>query len=305
MNIPRFSVVIPTFNRPVQLTRALAALARSEHPRNAFEVIVVDDGGSEPLEWAVTAFRSGMDVRLVRQSRKGPAAARNRGSELSNYEFLAFTDDDCEPAAGWLPHFARSLQRSPESLAGGQTVNGLTKNIYSTASQFILEMAYAYYNSNPIQPRFFAAHNLAMRADLFRKLGGFDEDFRASEDRELCNRWQHRGLALLYEPGAVVEHRHPLTLWSFCQQHFNYGRGAAHFHSICASRNSGRFRDHLGFYAEMPRWWQAAGDHGRNLPVGRLLPLLGLWQIANAAGFVSEAFTRGSNGSHDARENNL
>lgn len=41
-----FSVVIPTCNRPVQLGLCLRALAAQDYPKNSFEIIVVDDGGS-------------------------------------------------------------------------------------------------------------------------------------------------------------------------------------------------------------------------------------------------------------------
>src|SRR5436305_163880 len=46
---------------------------------------------------------------------------------------------------GWLSALARRLQRSPECLVGGRTVNGLTENPYSAASQLIIEMVYAFY----------------------------------------------------------------------------------------------------------------------------------------------------------------
>lgn len=50
MTGPRFSVIITTFSRPASLARTLAALARADYPHSEFEVIVVDDGGSEPLD---------------------------------------------------------------------------------------------------------------------------------------------------------------------------------------------------------------------------------------------------------------
>ena len=94
----------------------------------------------------------------------------------------------------------------------------------------IVEVGYAYHNSDPNKARFFTTSNLAVPADAFSELGGFDESFRtaASEDRELCGRWQHRGYRMIYAPEAVVHHAHKLTWSTFLQQHFNYGRGAVH-----------------------------------------------------------------------------
>jgi glycosyltransferase involved in cell wall biosynthesis len=84
-------------------------------------------------------------VRLIQQSNGGPAKGRNRGADVARNEFLAFTDDDCQPSPGWLSALARRLQRSPECLVGGRTVNGLTENPYSAARQLIIEMVYAFY----------------------------------------------------------------------------------------------------------------------------------------------------------------
>lgn len=296
MTDPRFSVIITTLNRPASLARCLAALARSDYPQGQFEVIVVDDGGAEPLEEMVARFSKEMDVRLIHQPNGGPARGRNKGAEMARNEFVAFTDDDCEPAPGWLSALGRRLQRSPEHLVGGHTVNGLKQNAYSAASQLIIEVVYAHYNTDPEHAQFFATNNMAVRGDLFRQCGGFDENFRISEDREFCNRWRYRGFTLTYEPEAVVEHRHGLTFASFCRQHFGYGRGAARFHHVCAVRKSGRLRDHFGFYGTLAhRWWAAAQSTFPSRPL-RVLPLLAVWQTANAAGFFYELlFSRSSN----------
>ncbi len=282
----RFSVIITTFNRPASLARALAALARSNYPRTEFEVIVVDDGGSEPLEPILARFETTINATLIRQpANRGPAQARNRGAEVAGNEFLAFTDDDCEPRPQWLSALARRLLHSPECLVGGRTVNGLPDNPYSAASQLIVDMVYSAYNADPANSQFFATNNLAVRADLFRSCGAFDDQFRVSEDREFCNRWRHRGQLMSYAPDAVVEHRHPLSLGAFWRQHFRYGQGAAHFHRTCAERKSGRLRDHFGFYGKLPRAWR---EGTRDMPRGqvvRIVPVLALWQAANAAGF--------------------
>jgi glycosyltransferase involved in cell wall biosynthesis len=285
-------VIITTFNRPAQLACCLEALARSEYDHRAFEVIVIDDGGSEPLDSIIAAFRSKLNLRLAVQPNGGPAKARNTGSDLARNEFLAFTDDDCEPHPRWLCALASRFQHSPECLAGGPTVNGLPFNPWSSASQMIVDLVYAYYNADSENARFFAANNLAVRTDLFRASGKFHEQFRTAEDREFCNRWQSQGRRLVFEPLAVVTHRHPLGFVAYARQHFEYGRGAARFHHLCAARNSGHFRDHFGFYARMPQLWLALWATRREPHYIRMLLLLSLWQVANATGYLRGLFNR-------------
>lgn len=286
---PAFSVVITTHDRPGPLRACLAALVRSDYPREGFEAVVVDDGGPAPLDAVVAEFRDRMPITLVHQPNAGPASGRNHGARVARHAYLAFTDDDCQPEPGWLAALAGRLRAAPEALVGGRTVNGLPDNPYSSASQLIMDMVYAFYNADPAHARFFATNNLAVPAGRFREVGGLDERFRVSEDREFCDRWRHRGYALTYEPRALVVHRHPLTLSSFWRQHFQYGRGAARFHRTRGARRSSTLHDHIGFHLRLLRWWRRARDQGADsrsrLP---LLPRVALWQVANASGYLCE-----------------
>lgn len=226
---PLFSIIIPTYNRPGQLLTCVAALARLDYPRDRFEVIIVDDGSALLPEAGIASFRDRLHISLLQQANAGPGAARNRGASRAKGRILAFTDDDCMPHADWLQTLeVRFMSASDPVIIGGTVLNVLMDNRYAMASQLIVEVGYAYHNSDPNRARFFTANNLAIPADDFHKLGGFDVTFgtTASEDRELCGRWQHRGFRMIYAPEVVVDHAHTLTWRTFCRQHFNYGRGA-------------------------------------------------------------------------------
>src|SRR5690242_16282570 len=97
----RFSVVVPTYNRPQPLSRCLDALARLYYPREQFEVIVVDDGSTESLAALVKNFQERLDIRYLREEHAGPGMARNVGAAHARGEYLAFTDDDCAPCPDW------------------------------------------------------------------------------------------------------------------------------------------------------------------------------------------------------------
>jgi GT2 family glycosyltransferase len=282
----QFSIVVPTYGRPAELAECLASLARLDWPRDRFEVIVVDDGSPSPVTLPPSDLRS----TVLRTANGGPGAARNAGAAAARGRWLAFTDDDCRPAPGWLAGFEACLRDRPDTLAGGRTVNRLAGNPWSETSQVIQDIAYAYYNADPAAPRFFASSNLAVPAERFRTLGGFlAEEMRvASEDRELCDRWRHAGFGLAFAPDALVEHVHALGLADFCRQHFRYGRGAMRYHAVRARRGSGRLRHDVGFYARFPslaRARLAALDRPR---AARVAVGLLLWQVCNTAGYVWE-----------------
>lgn len=288
-DLPFFSVIVPTYERPEQLRKCLASLAQLDYPAERFEVIVVDDGSETlPVE-IVSAARDAINARLLVQENVGPAAARNRAAADARGAFLAFTDDDCTVDAGWLRAFAARLKQTPQSLLGGRTLNALDTNRCSATSQMIIDVVYEHYNANPDDARFFASNNFAVAADLFRSVGGFNENFRTSEDREFCDRWRARGLRLSYAPAAVIHHAHPLTARSLWKQHFAYGRGAWRFHQIREARGAESFKPDMTFYLKLLRascaqasWSDAA-----------LMSALLLWsQMANTAGFFYERIKR-------------
>jgi glycosyltransferase involved in cell wall biosynthesis len=286
-----FSIIVPVFAPPSQLGGCLEAISQLRAPEGGFEVIVVDDGSPEPMDEVVEEYADRLCVKLVRQSNSGPGAARNAGSRIARGTFLAFTDADCRPAPDWLTTLAYRFRQTPRHMLGGHTVNRLTGNPYATTSQLIVDAVYEFYNREPEAARFFSSNNLAVPAQLFHEIGGFDRTFfrDASEDRELCDRWRHGGHQMLYLPEAVVYHAHALTLAGFCRQHFTYGRGAWHYREVRARRGSGRLRDDMGFHA---RLFPLLRRPLAKLPPGcrwSVPPLLVMWQALNAAGFFYEA----------------
>jgi GT2 family glycosyltransferase len=198
-------------------------------------VIVVDDGSKTPPEAVVRNFCDQINITLLTRPNSGPASARNTGAAHAKGEFLAFTDHDCASDPAWLKALANRFRAAPDHMIGGQTINALSENIVSTASQQLISYLYDYYNLSYKRTRLFISNNLAVPAEQFRTIGGFDTSFQlaAGEDREFSDRWLHHGYQTTYAPEAMVYHAHALALLSFCGQHFNYGRGLSAFMS-CA-----------------------------------------------------------------------
>ena len=292
--LPQFSIVIPTHNRPSQLTRCLESLLRLEPSAGGHEVIVVDDASAAPLDGAVAPFAGRLAITLIRAPKGGPAAARNLGAAHARGEYLAFTDDDCEPSENWLQALDRCFQQKPEGLVGGRTANAMPRNIYSEASQCLLDFLYGWQESKSgCGSRFFASNNLAVSRLRFESLGGFSPayPFAAAEDRDFCARWIERGWELVYAPAAQVLHFHALSPFEFFLQHFTYGRGARTFHTTRATRGAGpRVMEPWGFYAGMIRH---AMRKGAKFPQALILAMLmGVSQLATAAGYFLEGRAR-------------
>jgi len=230
---PSFSIVIPTYQRPFELARCLEAIENLNYPKEKFEVIVVDDGGGIE-EKLLSPLRPNSNLILLHQENCGPATARNRGAQLAKNDYLAFTDDDCEPDADWLNKFAEQIKVTPEHLLGGQVINALESNIYSTASQMLVSYFHNYGERFNPNFAFFATNNMTLLRSKFLSLGGFDESFTlaAAEDRDFSSRWRETNHKMDFLETAIVRHSHNLGWKSFLRQHFNYGRGGFRFHNL-------------------------------------------------------------------------
>jgi glycosyltransferase involved in cell wall biosynthesis len=289
---PTVTIVIPTFARPAELRRCLDGIARLDAGTISFEVVVVDDGGPEPLDGLVESYADRLDIRLIRQPRAGPAAARNAGAALARGTFLAFIDDDCTPGADWLSELVRELERDDRRLLGGRVENALVENPYATASEHITAFVYDYTGTPGAREPFFTTNNIALAAGLFHAVGGFETSIPSAtaEDKEFCDRWTAHGLALAHAPSAVVHHAHDLTFTRFLRQQFDYGRGFLTFRLMRRSRGASPFLpEPPKFYVDL-----LLSPMRRPSSVGRwrLTALVATAQLARFAGALREAATR-------------
>lgn len=295
-SLPRFSIVIPTRGRASQLAACLRGIARLDYPRDRLEVIVVDDGSDEPPIADVAEAARTMDVMLVeRKENGGPGAARNSGIAQASGEYIAFLGDDCEPAPGWLQALVRRFAGCSECLIGGQIVNALPSNLFSTASDHLIGYLYSHYNRDPDRAQFFTPNNMAAPRTRFIESGGFESGWGLTgEDRELCDRWLHRGGRLAYAHEAVVRHTHPLGLVSFWQQQVRYGRGTYKYRRRQRQPREGRIApEPVSFYVNLVRFPLTRETGAR---AWALAALLALSQAANAAGFLVEAARESASG---------
>jgi len=290
---PTVSVVIPTHDRGEQLLRCIRAIAAVAPPAGGVEVVVVNDGGAPPSPDALTDAGHGLSVRLLDQPRSGPAAARNRGAAAASGRVLAFTDDDCEPARGWLETLEQRLERDPDVIVAGRAVSLHPENDWATAGQLLTDHLHRWYNGDPESGSFVTSNNLAVSARTFHVLGGFDASFpsAAAEDREFAERALREGHRLVYLPDAVVGHRHRLTPRAFLRQHYGYGRGARRVLRARRRAGGGMVFEPPGFYTQLLRSpWR---EH-RGLRAARLAALLAASQAAHTAGFVREGLRKRS-----------
>lgn len=208
--IRRVSVVVPTYRRPALLSRCLAALLAQDYDPGAYEILIADDATSDDTRRLVEAWADdlgpphhGPPIRYIPVTHThGPAAARNAGWRAATGEIIAFTDDDCLPAPGWLKAGVGGFGKGVIGVWGRVQVP-----LPARPSDYEWDAA-------RLEHTQFVTANCFCRREALAAIGGFDERFTAPwrEDSDLffnlLERYGQEGQrpALVCEPGAVVLH---------------------------------------------------------------------------------------------------
>lgn len=196
MGLPEVSVVIPTRFRETRLAFALDALASQTLAPDRFEVIVVRAPDAE--QGLLTEAPAGLQVQFLRSEQAGPAAQRNLGWRTARAKLIAFTDDDCRPAADWLEHLLAA--RAPRTILQGRTETDPDER--DLLHGFARSMNVTDFDS------WAPTCNIAYPRELLELCSGFDEQFRIAwgEDTDLALRAKSAGAEQVYVPEALVWH---------------------------------------------------------------------------------------------------
>lgn len=196
---PRFSVVLPTHDRPHRLQAAVESVL--EQTFTDFELWIVDDGsGSETVDMS---RRLAVDPR-VRVLRNAPAcgapAARNAGIRAATGDYVAFMDDDCI----WHPE---RLERIHRFIGSRGTVPGYV----ATQTVACTQGPPVHYTVDPVLPADeppwrAGTHMIVARRGVLTEIDGFDERLPRAHDWDLAVRLvEHTEWALLAEPLVWAE----------------------------------------------------------------------------------------------------
>jgi GT2 family glycosyltransferase len=255
---PDITVVICTRDRIDHLRGALASVLEVDYP--SFEVVVVDNASATDATTRYVTELGDPRVRVVSEPVAGLSRARNTGLRAARHSIVAFTDDDVVVDARWLSSIARGFARNSRVAC----VSGIVP------SGEIRTQAQAYFDrrvgwASSVTPRIFSladppadvplfpfqvgiygtGANFAVRRDRMFDLGGFDEALgvgsptNGGEDLDMFFRVLMAGDKLVYEPAAIVWHRHRADSDALAVQARGYGLGlGAWLTTVATNRRS-------------------------------------------------------------------
>jgi glycosyltransferase involved in cell wall biosynthesis len=290
---PLVTIAVCTRDRSTDLARCLDALAAVEYPR--VELLVVDnaprDGSTEQL------VRDRYPcARYVREPRPGLDWARNRAIAEATGEIICFTDDDALVDPRWVRALVATFTESPEAMA---VTGPVVPSELETAAQTMFE-AYGGFGRGSTRSwaaidrlagepgwreansgKFGTGANMAFRRELFTLIGGFDPALDVGTptggggDLDMFFRVVREGHVLVYEPTAIVHHRHRREYAELRRQLFSWGSGfVAH-----VTGNVVRYPEDSAGFARLMLWWLrrwivGRWRNGRRQPPGYPLELI-------------------------------
>jgi O-antigen biosynthesis protein len=249
---PLVTVAVCTRDRVSHLTQCLESLGELKYP--ALDLLLVDNAPSSDAT-RLLVFRDYPNIRYVLEPRPGLDWARNRAIHEARGEIIAYADDDTVVDPGWVMAIVRAFSEDPEVMA----VTGLVVPYeLETEAQILFEDRAGFgrgferkkYGEVRRDGRRAARHygnvgkfgtgaNMAYRRAVFAQIGGFDPALdigtisEGGGDLEMFFRVVKSGFKLVYEPNAVVYHRHRRDYAQLRTQLSGWGIGCSSYLMRC------------------------------------------------------------------------
>ncbi|MEZ3520324.1 MAG: glycosyltransferase [Muribaculaceae bacterium] len=224
MKTPRYSVIVPVYNRRDEITGlAESLLGQTEH---SFELVVVEDGSTEPCGDIIEDMcRRGLDAKYFFKSNEGRSIARNYGMERASGSYFVFFDSDCVIPPDYFRTLSNVLDTAPVDCYGGpdaahESFSDTQKAINYAMTSFLTTggIRGGKVRLDKFVPRTF---NMGFSRAVYERVGGFREMF--SEDIDMSTRIRHAGCGIGLIREVPVWHRRRVDLRRFFRQVYVFG----------------------------------------------------------------------------------
>lgn len=208
-NPPVFSIVLPTYNRPELLRRAIASVCRQTF--GDFELIIVDDGSTKSCTSALPD-PGDPRIQLIRYPANiGAAGARNVGVEAARGTYISFLDDDDEYRSSFLSSTYARLKETPDrfglswcSIEYIRHAQDPDERPRRVAKKF----ATKYKNRMLLFQKFLSigmGYGVTLKASCLKKVGRFNEDLNVGSDTDFFFRVLSHGFVPVVVPGVQIK----------------------------------------------------------------------------------------------------
>jgi glycosyltransferase involved in cell wall biosynthesis len=224
MASPKYSIIVPVYNRPQELEDLLRSLTHQTF--KDFDVLIIEDGSTIKSDKVFEKYSTALNLHYLFKPNSGPGPSRNFGFEHATGKYFIVFDSDCQIPPHYLDSVEIFFQSTPLDAWGGpdrghENFTALQQAMACTMSSVLTTGGIRGGKSKNFQPRSF---NMGITQEVFKITGGFHFD-RFAEDIELSVRMKKLGLRVGLIPEAFVYHQRRATLKDFYHQVSNFGKG--------------------------------------------------------------------------------
>ncbi len=187
-----FSVVIPLYNKEDCVLKTLNSVLGQSY--GDFEVVIVDDGSTDNSLEVVSSVHDER-IRVYSQLNAGPSAARNRGIQQAEGDFVAFIDADDLWHQDFLMEMSRLISDFPDGDIYGFN-HAIIKNGEISARDSVDFRGYVSVKWD-FFPFFYWTSSSCCRTKSIKAIGGFDERIFYGEDWDVWLRLLLNGRGVL------------------------------------------------------------------------------------------------------------
>ena len=217
------SIIVPVYNGAHTIEECIKSLLNLEYPEDKYEIIIVDNNSTDTTVEIVKKY----PVKLLHEGKQSSYPARNLGIKNAKGEIVAFTDADCIVDKMWLEQMVKTFEDETTAGMGGEILAYNPKSIaerYSDKSDVLSQKDNFEYKFVNLKMPFIATANAAYKKEILDEIGHFDDSFLISGDIDLTWRVLMKGYRMVYEPKALVFHRHRTTPYALFKQFLGYGK---------------------------------------------------------------------------------
>jgi len=223
---PMFSLIIPVFNRPDEITELLQSLAISNY-KSDFEVVVIEDGSTIKCEEITNIYQDKINISYYFKENSGPGDSRNFGMKKAKGDYFIILDSDCILPENYLNEVEINLQNNYVDCFGGpdqalDSFSDIQKAINFTMTSFLTTggIRGGSEKIDKFQPRSF---NMGLSKKAFLASGGFG-NIHPGEDPDLSIRLWNLGFETKLFSSAFVYHKRRIDWSKFYKQVNKFGK---------------------------------------------------------------------------------
>ena len=219
----KYSVIVPVYNRIDEVRDLLESLV-CQTQKN-FEVIIVEDGSTEPCEEIVDNYYGSFHLKYFYKSNEGRSIARNYGIERASGRYFIFFDSDCVIPPDYFAILDRELAKRPLDAFGGPDAAHSSFTPTQKAISFAMTsfLTTGGIRGGKVQMEKFTprSFNMGYSREVYEKVGGFREMF--SEDIDMSTRIRQAGFSIGLIHPAHVYHKRRVDFKKFWRQVYVFG----------------------------------------------------------------------------------